>query len=209
MKLWTFGDSFSCSFSENHPHCKNYREFKGYTPKIYSEIISDELKIELINCSKCADSNYGIIHRFIQEVDKISDEDIVFIQFSSLYRFRLVNKKGEFETVFSWDYSFSNFEENENTLKEIGINRLSEKYEEEIDDWIKIIQLILKNNTIVFWTPFIESSKNKNMLPFYNFTDIFNEPNSKLKDSHYGEIGHLQLADYIMKKIIKKENTLF
>jgi hypothetical protein len=209
MKLWTFGDSFSCSFSSDYLFIKNYRNFKGYTPKIYSEIISEKLKIELINCAKSADSNYDIIHRFMQEIENISNEDLVFVQFSSLYRFRLVNKIGQFASIAGhWDGLYDQFEESEETIKEIGANRLSKKYKEEIDDWIKMIKLILKNNTIIFWTPFIESSENPHMLPFYNFTDIANETNFKIKDSHYGEIGHSQLADFIMKKIINNEKRI-
>lgn len=210
MTLWTFGDSFSCSFTSDYKWVKNYTEFKGYSPKIYSEIISEKLGVNLINCAKSADSNYDIVHRFIQEVDKIAEDDMVFVQFSSLYRFRLVNKKGEFAPISGqWDKLYSDFEESEQTIKEIGVNRLSVKYEEEIDDWIKMIKLILKNNTIIFWTPFIESSRNPDMLPFYSFTDIANETNFKVKDSHYGEIGHAQLADFIMKKIIKIEKRIF
>ena len=124
MKLWTFGDSFSCSFSSDYLFIKNYRNFKGYTPKIYSEIISEKLKIELINCAKSADSNYDIIHRFMQEIENISNEDLVFVQFSSLYRFRLVNKIGQFASIAGhWDGLYDQFEESEETIKEIGANR--------------------------------------------------------------------------------------
>lgn len=210
MKLWTFGDSFSCSFSSDYLFIRRYRDFKGYTPKIYSEIISEKLNIELVNCAKSADSNYDIMHRFMKEVDNISEEDMVFVQFSSLYRFRLVNKNGEFAPIAGhWGEFYDNFHESEKTIKEIGVNRLSNKYKEEIDDWIKMIKLILKKNTIIFWTPFIESSENPNMLPFYNFTDIANETDFKIKDSHYGEIGHSQLADFILKKTINNEKRIF
>ena len=210
MKLWTFGDSFSCSFTSDYKWVKNYTEFKGYCPKIYSEIISEKLDIDLINCAKSADSNYDIIHKFMVEVDNICNDDMVFIQFSSLYRFRLVDKNGNFAPIAGhWDELYYQFEESEETIKEIGINRLSVKYEEEIDDWIKMVKLILKDNTVIFWTPFIESSKNVNMLPYYEFTDIANETNFKVKDSHYGEIGHSQLADFILKKMIKNERRLF
>jgi hypothetical protein len=199
MKLWTFGDSFSCSFSSDYLFIRRYRNFKGYTPKIYSETISEKLNIELVNCAKSADSNYDIIHRFIQEADKISKDDMVFIQFSSLYRFRLVNKWGDFQPMSThWGEFYSHFEEKEETIKEIGINRLSKKYQEEVDDWIKMIKLILKNNIVIFWSPFEETTGNLNMLPYYNFTNMTIETNNKINDHHYGEIGHKELSDYIL-----------
>jgi hypothetical protein len=209
MKLWTFGDSFSCSFSSDYIFVRRYRQFKGYTPKIYSEIISENLGVELINCAKSADSNYDIMHRFVQEVENISEDDIVFVQFTSLYRFRLIDKKGDFSPIAGhWNEQYPDFEESANTIKEIGVNRLSKKYMEEVDDWIKIIKLLLKKNKVVFWTPFIETSENKNMIQFNQFMDITKESNYKIKDSHYGEIGHSQLADFIMKKIITNEKRI-
>ena len=49
--LWTFGDSFTDFFyppdkSEIHWRQK-YIKFKGYTPKVYGEIIAEKLNLNL------------------------------------------------------------------------------------------------------------------------------------------------------------------
>ena len=87
-------------------------------------------------------------------------------------------------------------------------NRTAINYKVEIDDWIKIAKLLLKNNKIIFWSPFIESTGNKDVLRYYQFTDITLETNNRLNDHHYGEIGHKELSNYIMKSL-NNEKRLF
>ena len=209
MILWTFGDSFSCSLTLDHKWIKNYTDFKGYQPKIYSELISDELGIELRNYAKTGDSNYGIFEEFLKHVEDIKQDDVVIIQFSSVYRFRLVNKNDEFESIAGhWNDQYKNFNESPLTIQEIGINRLSKKYLTEIDNWIKIVKLLLPNNKILFWSPFEETTGNVNMLPFYQLTNITEETNNMVNDHHYGEIGHKHMADYIVLKLENKKNII-
>ena len=209
MILWTFGDSFSCSLKLEHKWIKNYTNFKGYIPKIYSELISEKLDIELKNFAKTADSNYGIFEEFLNHIEEINSNDIVILQFSSVYRYRLVNKDGVFESIAAhWDNQYGNFNESPNTIQEIGINRLSKKYLNEIDNWIKIVKLLLPNNKVLFWSPFEETTGNVNMLPFYKLTNITEETNNMVNDHHYGEIGHKAMADYILLKLENKKNII-
>jgi hypothetical protein len=209
MKLWSFGDSFSCALTSDHKWAKLYTDFKGYVPKIYSELIADELGLELRNFAKSGDSNYGIFHEFVKKADKINSGDMVIIQFSSVYRFRLVNKDDKFESISAyWKDQYNKFNESEKTIQEIGINRTSKEYLEEIEDWIKIINISLPLNKIFFWSPFEESTGNKNMLPYYDLPDITKETNSMVNDHHYGEIGHNQIANIILTKIINKKSII-
>lgn len=210
MKLWIFGDSFSSNFTlgSKLTWIKDYIDYIGYEPKSYGNIMGDVLNYDVINCAKSGNSNYDIFSSFLNNVDNIKKEDIVIIQFSSVYRFRLVNKNDEFESVSGgWNYLFNHFNESNLTIQEIGINRLSKKYLTEIDDWIKVIKLLLPNDKLLFWTPFSESTGNPNILPLFNFTHIAEETNYKIKDSHYGEIGHKELSEYFLK-IITKEKKL-
>ena len=209
MTLWVFGDSFSCSFSSDYIFTNVYTTFKGYVPKIYVELIADEFNYELKNFAKAADNNYGIFHTFLSQVENIKKDDVVIIQFSSIYRYRLVNKDGEFESIAShWDNQHGNFNESKESIMEIGLNRTAANYKEEIDDWVKTAKLLLKNNKIIFWSPFIESTGNKDVLPFYQFTDITVETNNVINDHHYGEIGHKELSDYIMKSLFTKKTII-
>ena len=209
MKLWSFGDSFSCKLSSEHKWAKSYIDFKGYVPRIYSELISDKLGIELKNFAKSGDSNYGIFHEFVEKAEEINPTDIAIVQFSSVYRFRLVNKNNEFESISSyWNDCYDKFNESEQSIQEIGINRMSKKYLSEIEDWIKIINLSFRSNKIIFWSPFEESTGNKNMLPYYELPDITKETNGMVNDHHYGEIAHAQIADVILSKIINKKDII-
>ena len=65
-----FGDSFSVPFKriENeHP----YVPYKGYCPKIFSNILSEELNLNLVDMSNGGCSNYSILHTYIKNIDKI------------------------------------------------------------------------------------------------------------------------------------------
>ena len=60
--LWTFGDSFTESFgtTKGRNWIDNYIDWKGYVPKVYGEIISDEMGFELVNLGKGGSDNYSI-----------------------------------------------------------------------------------------------------------------------------------------------------
>ena len=124
MKIWIFGDSFSCGFDSTSKYnwIKDYVNHIGYSPKNYGELLSDVLNCDVINLSKSGDSNYDIFHSFINEVTNINKKDIVIIQFTSVYRYRLVDKNDEFSGISGgWDYLFKHFNESSVTIQEIGI----------------------------------------------------------------------------------------
>jgi len=65
-QLWVFGDSFSVPFEkvkDEHP----YVPYKGYCPKIFSNIISENLNLQLMDRSHGGSSNYDIFHTYIKE----------------------------------------------------------------------------------------------------------------------------------------------
>lgn len=211
MRIWIFGDSFSSNLTLDSKltWIKDYTNHIGYEPKTYGDIMSDVLNYDVINCAKSGNSNYDIFSCFLNYIEDIKKDDIIIIQFTSVYRFRLVNKNDDFESISAgWDYLYNHFNESDLTIQEVGVNRMSKKYLIEIDDWIKVIKLLLPNNQLLFWTPFVESTGNPNILPLFNFTHIAEETNYKIKDSHYGELGHQELANYFLK-ILNNEKKMF
>jgi hypothetical protein len=210
MKLWIFGDSFSKKFESNYGWDKKYTAWKGYFPKVYGEIVSETLGLELKNYGSYGYCNYDIFHSFINVVDEIHEEDIIIIQWGSTRLMRLVDVSNEFRTIdLNWNREYSLFKESQECIDTILINRKSDLYKQEIDDWIKIIKLSKPNNRIIFWTPTIESSGNPNMLPYYNFTTIADETNYELKDSHLSETGHQEFAKLLINKLTNNEQRLF
>ena len=74
--LWVFGDSFSVPFKKIEKECP-YVHYKGYCPKIYSELLSEKLEYNLIDMSVGGCSNYSLFHKFIDCMEKIKPNDIL------------------------------------------------------------------------------------------------------------------------------------
>lgn len=202
MKIFIFGDSFSCRFDDDNPWARKYVRYKGYTPKNFGDIIGELLGSEVINCAFSGLSNYDIFHTIIEKIESIQKDDIIIIEFSSVYRYRLVDKFGNFSSISAqWNWLFHLFNESEDAIKEIGVNRTSKVYLTEIDDWIKSITKMFPDNKTIFWTPFIESTGNPMIIPFYQFSTIGEETDLAVNDTHYSETGHWDLANYILGKI--------
>jgi hypothetical protein len=211
MKLWVFGDSFSKKFEDKFGWDKKYTQWKGYFPKVYGEIVSETLGIELLNYGSYGFCNYDIFHSFVQVIDEINVEDIIIIQWGSTRLMRLADINDQFRTIdLNWNREYSFFKESQESIDTILTNRKSELYKQEIDDWIKVIKTAKPNNQIIFWTPTVESSGNVDMLPYYNFTTIDDETNHELKDSHLSETGHQEFAKLLIIKIMnnKKSNLI-
>jgi len=60
--LWTYGDSFteSMNTATGALWVDEYVGWKGYIPKVYGEIISDNMGMELVNLGKGGSDNYSI-----------------------------------------------------------------------------------------------------------------------------------------------------
>lgn len=211
MKLWVFGDSFSKKFENKFGWDKKYTQWKGYFPKVYGEIVSESLGIELKNYGSYGFCNYDILHSFVKVMDNIETEDIIIIQWGSTRLMRLADINNEFRTIdLNWNREYSFFKESQDSIDTILRNRKSELYKQEIEDWIKLIKMSKPSNRIIFWTPTIESSGNPDMLPFYNFSTINDETNGELKDSHLSETGHQEFAKLLINKLtnIEKLNLI-
>ena len=86
--LWVFGDSYSSKstpdYGPEHSLYKNdfrvkYGNFKGYYPKHFPELVSEELGLKLVNVAQPSTSNDQIFHSFIDNMNKIKPNDILFL----------------------------------------------------------------------------------------------------------------------------------
>lgn len=207
--LWTFGGSFTEGYTKKYNWSKKYIEWKGYTPKVYGDIIAEKLDLELKNIGEAGICNYTLLERICEYLDKIRDDDIIIVNWAPTIRFRLVdqNKKiwrpvmpGKFSNVEYFGEIVS-----QTTIDEIFVNRDSKLYQNEVFNWIKLINKAFKPNIIIHWTPAPEMS-DANLLNFSQYNRIKNETNGVVIDNHYSELGHIEVADSLIQIIESKIN---
>ncbi len=212
--LWIFGDSFSAT-NKRHD-IENWRieyiKWKGYTTEVWPEFLNKKLNYRLKNLSISATDNYTIFDTIVDNIEKIKSNDIVIIGWTSILRFRLVDKNNSFNTIrpstnFKSSTLHSTFEYNNitlNTINELLLNRDSVLYEWELNRFIKIINLSLKDTKILHWSPF-QSHQTKLEIININGLDsletISMETNGTINDYHYSEYGHNELSKKIYNKL--------
>jgi lysophospholipase L1-like esterase len=204
--LWTFGDSFTESFSDNKAiWLDKYIDWKGYIPKVYGEVISEEMGINLVNLGKGGTDNYSIFQSVCDSVHRINSNDVIIIGWSSTIRFRLVDNLGRWKPIIPvFDRNAHNLENvSNNTLEEILLNRDSEVYKNEVRSWIKLLNHTFQNNLLIHWS-WVDNSVAPNY--FGNIATIQTETNGTIDDGHYCEKGHIQLAKEFMDMISTNKN---
>lgn len=213
-KLWIFGDSFSASnYGNNLERWRiEYARWKGHTTKVWPEFLNETLKLKIHNLSISATDNYTIFDTIIDNIDKIEEDDVVIIGWSSTLRFRIVDKSNTFNSIrpssnskkstLNSLYEYKNI--SLNTINEILVNRDNSLYEYELNRYIRLINLYLKDVKILHWCPF------QNQHPFLNVTRVDNigeietiaqETVGEINDYHYSENGHKELSKIIYSKL--------
>jgi len=210
-KLWVFGDSFSATNKRNNiEHWRrDYIKWKGYTPTVWPEFLNKILNYKLINLAISGTDNYTIFDTIIDNIDKINKDDIIIIGWSSTLRFRLVDKTNFFNTIRpdsvlkdstltipSLKYNNISL----NTINEVLVNRDTKLYEWELNRFIKIINISLKDIKILHWSPFQRRHPDltiKRIEGMDTLQTISIETNKELNDYHYSENGHLELSKKI------------
>lgn len=205
-KLWCFGDSYTQRYDMNSEWSKNYIEFKGYTPKVYCDFLGEELGIESENCGVCGYDNYSIFGTLCKNVHRIKENDIVIIGWSSVIRFRLAAKDGDwvkFVPGTVTDFHISHHTDlSRNTIEEIFVNRDNLLYYNEVNAWIHFINHTMKNNKIIHWTPF-DDNVNLNVHKLLKFETIKMET-KVVDDNHYGENAHKKLSSIFFETLKNK-----
>jgi hypothetical protein len=203
-KLWTFGDSFTEFYNPKYDWSKRYIEWKGYVPKVYGEVIAEELDYELVNKGLGGSSNQTILETICNHVNQIEPDDLVIIGWSSPIRFRVVDEHNEWQHMIP-HMSFK-FEKiggiSLESIVEILENRYHIKYCEEVESWIKLINKSLPECNVIHWKYHIEKI---NVHTINNLEDVHKETDGLIKDGHYSERGQLGVAKELIN-IIKSGN---
>jgi len=105
-KLWCFGDSFTaghgCRFelignyskeNEKSYYFNMYKNYIDFDKKIWPELLSDSLKLTLVNLGKNGSSNEWIADNIITNIKNISVNDVVILQTSNIGRYDFPFKK--------------------------------------------------------------------------------------------------------------------
>lgn len=215
-KLYVFGCSFSSVFNEKslfNPTYKSYYEFRGNNfPLTWSEILANDLGLELVNKAQNGFDNYSIFEEFCKVSDKITSEDTVIIGWSQVLRFRLYSKtRNELKSVNVWKTSNNTEIKNisQQTIDEILVNRDHQLWINEVHNWINLINHLSKlvKFKLYYWSFFVEFPK------FYIINELLelgskyisDETNGEVNDKHLGEVGHQVQAEYFKNIIL--ENT--
>lgn len=209
-RIWTFGDSFTESFSDNNADwVSKYTDWKGYVPKVYGEVIAEEMGLELVNMGKGGSDNYSILQSICDSVRAIDKDDIILIGWSTTTRFRLVSKYGFWKPIIpNFDKNLRNLENiSKDTIDEVLVNRTHNLYIDEVRSWIKLLDYTFSNNTLIHWSP-LEYGAAKNH--FKHLETIRTETNGVIDDGHYSESGHKELGKILMDMIYnnKKRNLI-
>ncbi len=219
--LWVFGDSFSATYKTNNLEIwrGEYKKWKGYTPNVWGDFLSSEIKHKLINCALSGADNYTIFESIIDVIDSIKENDIVIVGWSSTLRFRLINKENHFTTIRPNNFNLDNriFSKSTlsnvsdfnnislNTITELLLNRDNVLFQYEINRFIKIINLCLGNKCkVIHWSPFQNSNNIMDIIRIEcleNLEKIVDETNGYLNDKHYSENGHKILSEYFYNLI--------
>jgi hypothetical protein len=218
-KLYVFGCSFSAVFNEKslfNPDMKKYYDLRGGNfPLTWSEILSENLGLELVNTAQNGSDNYSIFENFCKVSDKITSEDIVIIGWSQVFRFRLYSKlKNQLRSVNVWqtNKNFDLSEISQQTLDEVLVNRDSQLWVDEVYNWMKLINHLSKlvNFRLYYWSFFVEFQELFiiNKLLNLGAEYISHETNDEVKDNHFGERGHQVQAQYFEDVILNKQKKL-
>lgn len=212
--LWTFGDSYTDFYYPPTPDFRHWRheytEWKGYNPKVYGEILAEKLNMKLVNTALGGCDNSYILEEFCKVCDKIQKNDIVIFGWTVQERFRLPNKNGtwvnfnpqpENEDGFFAHRPLHSFDVlSKNTVMEILINRTHTTISNELCNWIKLINFVLKDMTVIHWS-WVNYYKICGVLYSGIYKSIKSETNGEVNDNHWCEDGHYEFAELLLHKI--------
>lgn len=231
-KLWVFGDSFSAPFyTDKNKKFESGEDWETISspfnrylnhirviPKTYSELLSEDLGVELINQSMSGGSNTTIFHTFINSLPLIEDDDVIIFGWTQNFRFRIANDDNELITILIGVldlYPPKSENLSKQTLQEISLNRENfTVHYTELIDYIKLINFVLKNNSVIHWTwvpptkedDFYENAYYNQLVPFKEYKSITDETNGVIVDHHYGSKSHFELFLDLKSQINKKSS---
>lgn len=196
-KLYVFGDSFTkgcgCLYGEEY-----YIKYKKDKDKIWCEILSDELNIELVNKGVGLNSNDKIIDSVIREFDSFNESDIILIQKTFSHRFDIPNLNNDMLITISPNPEnlLINFYNN-------GSNFFYSKSEIEHLEYVSVLfdsYLFIERQNLRF--DFLKKMiLNKNIKCFiwdinnyFHLDRIIDDTKGKIVDYHWSFNGHKEIS---------------
>jgi hypothetical protein len=210
--LHAFGCSYTAHF-ENNAMRKEYLDYKeyrgGHFPKIWSELLSEKLGLELNNVAIGGSSNYEIFQSFCDNVQRFKKGDTVIIGWSYKERFRLVDDTmGTFTRMGPGFYPYIPGISN-STVDEIFVNRSHTKWLDEVRSWEKVIKKLCEvmGIRLLIWSfdhTFQEHDGFHSKMLLLGAETIHKETNGKINDQHFGEKGHITQCNYFLEVLTDK-----
>jgi hypothetical protein len=205
-KLWVFGCSISDlydSVTSLYYWSEEYLKWKGYTPKHYSQLIAEELGCELKNFGVSSTNNYAILQSICDNVENISNDDYVIIQWTESTRFRLSDDDNNWVNfIFKNSQNKNELKNNKSvsiqTIQEILINRTNTIYDDEILSWEKLLKIKLNTDNLIIWNPFKNVGEYGRLLK--SIENIATETNGIIDDPHFSESGQIHLSKILLNK---------
>ena len=199
--VWIFGDSFSTLFGDwsvetwSVPYCN----WKGYIPKTFGNIISENYNMELRSLSRGGLDNETIFELIYNNAPLIKEDDIVIIGWSTKERYRLAGKDNRWVTIIpNYDTNMSTLSNiSSKTLDEVLFNRTSLLHVDEFIDRRNFVNWLFRNNKLIQWTPFKDQFGY--VFGFSGIGRIGEETKNEVNDGHYSEKGHIQLSNKFME----------
>jgi len=164
VKLHVFGDSFTQTFKSHRnggsAWGNKYMDYIGEVPENYTELIANHFDYDLHNHAVGGCSNYTIFDKFFENRKNISQGDIVIFGWTAINRFRIANHQNRYVDILpNTPHPKQNDDVDLRTTQEIAINRDSYNiYWKELEQFVKIINELLKNNIVYHWSWCLPSS---------------------------------------------------
>lgn len=199
--VWVFGDSFSVDFENNHiGNYTLYKEYKGYFPKTWGKLLSEELDCEYKNFAQGGWDNYSILQSFCENISEIKKDDLVFVGWAPEPRIRLTDENGNWRsfnamTLSTWG------DINSEDITKLLLSRVSGEHREsnkgvreENSAWENMIRHTMKDMVLNIWR------WNQNGL-FMKYQTIREETNNIIPDGHWSENGHKNYCRDLIKSL--------
>ena len=200
--LWVFGDSFSQDFENNKiKNFEDYRNFKGYYPKSWGKLVSEEFGWEYKNYAFGGWDNHSILQSFCEHITEIKPNDIIFIGWAPEVRIRLMDESGVWKSFTGQVHPEDWCGISSEIISKILLNRVKEpdyKPKEgvvkELLSWENMIKHTMKHMNLNIWKWY------QNDL-YLKHQSIQEETNGLIIDGHWSENGHKNYSIDLIKSL--------
>ena len=224
--IWIFGDSYSSPsippYDETHHLYSNdfrvkYSKIKGYYPKHYPEILSENLDCDLVNLAIPSTSNDQIFHSYVENIDRIKPNDILIFGWTYVSRYNLSNRDNELENININREGQNRIDEfiSNQSINEVLLNRGSHTiFYKWVINYIKSINKTFEKNIVLHFDFFPHGNMDEYVSEYLNLLNprkstyqTISDDIGSGQDIHYSETGHKDFANDITKLILDKFRT--